>query len=97
MPIYLGAFSPGATALAAELADGWMPTFYWPERAGVFAEPLQAGERRRLANERVRRLVTRVFGEHLESERSIGDSIANGPHFAAAALTKPPLRLVARG
>jgi F420-dependent oxidoreductase-like protein len=33
IPIYLAAFKPRAVELAAEIADGWLPIFYSPERA----------------------------------------------------------------
>jgi F420-dependent oxidoreductase-like protein len=33
IPIYLGAFRPRAVELAAEVADGWLPIFFSPERA----------------------------------------------------------------
>lgn len=46
VPIYLGAFAPRATALAAEIADGWIPSFYWPERAEVFRPALAEGAAR---------------------------------------------------
>ncbi|MSO58591.1 MAG: LLM class F420-dependent oxidoreductase [Thermoleophilia bacterium] len=32
IPLYLGAIGPRNVALAAELADGWMPLFFSPER-----------------------------------------------------------------
>ena len=41
IPIYLGAEGPRNVALATELADGWLPVFYSPERSpAVYAEPL---------------------------------------------------------
>ncbi len=47
LPIYLAAIGPRNVALAAELADGWLPIFYSPERAGqVFAASLAEGFRR---------------------------------------------------
>ena len=33
VPIYLAAFKPRAVELAAEIADGWLPIFFSPERA----------------------------------------------------------------
>jgi F420-dependent oxidoreductase-like protein len=33
IPIYLAAFKPRAVELAAEIADGWLPIFFSPERA----------------------------------------------------------------
>ena len=46
MPIYLAAMGPRNVALAAEIADGWMPYLYSPERSDLFAEALEAGWRR---------------------------------------------------
>ena len=43
IPILLGAEGPKNVALAAEIADGWLPIFYHPERGGdVYAEALAA-------------------------------------------------------
>ena len=38
IPIYLAAIGPKNVALAAEIADGWLPIFYSPERAPIDAE-----------------------------------------------------------
>jgi F420-dependent oxidoreductase-like protein len=43
IPIYLAAIAPSGVELAAEVADGWIPAFYAPEQADVFAEALQRG------------------------------------------------------
>ena len=44
VPIYLAAIGPRNVALTAEIADGWLPVFYSPERApGVFRPNLDAG------------------------------------------------------
>ena len=43
IPIYLAAIGPKNVALAAEIADGWLPVFFSPERAGVFHEALAEG------------------------------------------------------
>jgi F420-dependent oxidoreductase-like protein len=44
IPIVLGALGPANVAMAAELADGWLPAMYWPERAGLaWAEFLRKG------------------------------------------------------
>ena len=41
IPIYLGAEGPRNVALAAEIADGWLPIFYSPEHSpDMYAEPL---------------------------------------------------------
>ena len=44
MPIFLGAEGPKNVALAAEIADGWVPLYYSPYRPEVYAEQL-AGAR----------------------------------------------------
>src|SRR5436189_1966941 len=36
IPIYLAAIGPKNTALAAEVADGWLPTFFSPEHTDEF-------------------------------------------------------------
>jgi F420-dependent oxidoreductase-like protein len=43
IPIYLAAIGPKNVALAAEIADGWLPVFFSPQRMGVFRESLDAG------------------------------------------------------
>ncbi len=43
IPIYLAAIGPRNVALAAEIADGWLPIFYAPEHEGAFAEHLRSG------------------------------------------------------
>lgn len=44
LPIYLAAIGPKNVALTAEIADGWLPVFYSPERAGeVFGPSLASG------------------------------------------------------
>ena len=43
IPIYLAAIGPKNTALAGEIADGWLPTFFSPEFVADFRELLQEG------------------------------------------------------
>src|SRR5574342_763832 len=43
IPIYLAAIGPKNVALAAEIADGWLPVFFSPQRMGVFKESLETG------------------------------------------------------
>jgi F420-dependent oxidoreductase-like protein len=43
LPIYLAAIGPKNVELAAEIADGWLPVFYHPEKHQVFQESLQSG------------------------------------------------------
>jgi F420-dependent oxidoreductase-like protein len=46
IPIYLAAIGPKNTALAGEIADGWMPTFFSPEHVAGFRELLEEGAAR---------------------------------------------------
>jgi alkanesulfonate monooxygenase SsuD/methylene tetrahydromethanopterin reductase-like flavin-dependent oxidoreductase (luciferase family) len=43
VPIYLGALSPKHLELTGEIADGWLPTFFAPEKLGDFREPMERG------------------------------------------------------
>jgi F420-dependent oxidoreductase-like protein len=48
IPIVVAAIGPRNVAMAAELAEGWEPIFYWPEKAGeVWDGPLAQGRARR--------------------------------------------------
>ena len=47
VPIFLAAMGPRNVALAAEIADGWIPFLCPPERAEVFAPSLAEGSGRR--------------------------------------------------
>jgi F420-dependent oxidoreductase-like protein len=40
LPIFLGAEGPKNVAMAAEIADGWLPLYYSPFRQDVYAESL---------------------------------------------------------
>lgn len=40
VPIYLAAIGPKNVTLTAEIADGWLPIFFSPERAGAIYGPL---------------------------------------------------------
>jgi F420-dependent oxidoreductase-like protein len=46
IPIYLAAIGPKNTALAAEIADGWLPTLFAPEHVDVFRPALEEGAAR---------------------------------------------------
>jgi F420-dependent oxidoreductase-like protein len=46
MPIYLAAIGPKNTALAGEVADGWMPTLLSPEHLPMLRESLEEGAAR---------------------------------------------------
>jgi F420-dependent oxidoreductase-like protein len=43
IPIYLAAIGPNNTALAGEIADGWLPTFFSPEHVALFRAQLERG------------------------------------------------------
>ena len=45
IPVYLAAIGPANVRLTAEIADGWLPIFYSPEREAVFNEHLDQGLR----------------------------------------------------
>ncbi|WP_024804752.1 LLM class F420-dependent oxidoreductase [Nocardia sp. BMG51109] len=48
IPVLLAALGPKNVELAAELAEGWQPIFFLPERAGdIWGEALAAGQARR--------------------------------------------------
>ena len=46
IPIYLAAIGPKSVALAAEIADGWLPIWYSPYRTHVYKDSLESGFRR---------------------------------------------------
>ncbi len=46
IPIYLAAIGPNNTALAGEIADGWLPTFFSPEHVGELRALLTQGASR---------------------------------------------------
>jgi F420-dependent oxidoreductase-like protein len=51
IPVVIAALGPKNVALAAELAEGWQPIFYFPEKAPVaWAEPLAEGKAKRAAD-----------------------------------------------
>ena len=43
LPVYLAAIGPRNVALAGEIADGWLPSFFAPAHAEVFEAPLRDG------------------------------------------------------
>jgi F420-dependent oxidoreductase-like protein len=43
LPIYLAAIGPRNVSLAAEVADGWLPVYFSPDRMGLFRPMLEAG------------------------------------------------------
>jgi alkanesulfonate monooxygenase SsuD/methylene tetrahydromethanopterin reductase-like flavin-dependent oxidoreductase (luciferase family) len=51
IPIYLAAVGPKNVALAAEIADGWLPLFFSPHRMSIYREWLDEGFAKHGANE----------------------------------------------
>ncbi len=48
IPVYIAALGPKNVELTAEIADGWIPVFFHPEKAvDVWGESLQAGRAKR--------------------------------------------------
>jgi F420-dependent oxidoreductase-like protein len=47
IPVYLAAIGPRNTALAAEIADGWLPILFSPEHVAAFRPLLEEGFARR--------------------------------------------------
>ena len=48
IPVYLASLTPRSVELAAELAEGWLPIFYVPEKAEtVWGAALRAGRAKR--------------------------------------------------
>jgi F420-dependent oxidoreductase-like protein len=43
IPIYIAAIGPRNTALTAEIADGWLPTFFAPDHIDVYRDSLEEG------------------------------------------------------
>ena len=96
VPIYLAAIGPRNVALAAELADGWLPIFFSPERAAdVHGPSLEEGFARRGARPPgwdLAPLVPVVVGDDLQSCRDalkpllalyLGGMGARGQNFYA--------------
>jgi len=87
VPIYLAAMGPKNVALAAEIADGWLPIFYSPAHREVFADALSGAANRSLD---VAPSVQVVVGEDLDRCREavkpnlalyIGGMGAKGKNF----------------
>ncbi|MFT5442365.1 MAG: F420-dependent oxidoreductase-like protein [Myxococcota bacterium] len=80
VPIAVAALGPKSVEMTAELADGWLPIFYYPEKAKErWGAALEAGLKKRDPN----RAPLEIFaggvvgiGEGLESMRGIGRPMA---------------------
>lgn len=72
IPIYLAAIGPKNVALAAEIADGWLPIFFSPQKyeaaygAHVEAGLARAGAGKSLANFDIAPMVSVVMDDNLE-------------------------------
>jgi F420-dependent oxidoreductase-like protein len=72
IPIYLGAEGPKNVALAAEIADGWLPMFFSPRADGFYREALaegfaRPGARRKPDDFEVACVVPTVPGDDVEA------------------------------
>jgi F420-dependent oxidoreductase-like protein len=48
IPIHIASLGPRSVEMTAELAEGWLPLYFWPDRAGdVWGDALAAGRARR--------------------------------------------------
>ncbi len=75
IPIYLAAVGPKNVALAAEIADGWLPVFFSPDRLSVYDQWLkegfaQAGGGKGLANFDIAPTVTIRMGDDVSACRN---------------------------
>jgi F420-dependent oxidoreductase-like protein len=73
IPIYLAAIGPKNIELAGEIADGWLPIFYSPQREPTFMAPLDAGLARRQSDEPfdIAPSVTIVLGDDVQMCREM--------------------------
>lgn len=72
IPIYLGAEGPKNVALAAEVADGWMPVFFSPKSDAFYRRALaegfaRPGARRTLADFEVPTAVSVIVNDDVEA------------------------------
>jgi F420-dependent oxidoreductase-like protein len=72
IPIYLGAEGPKNVALAAEIADGWLPMFFSPKADGFYRDALaegfaRAGARRSADDFEVACVVPIIPGDDIEA------------------------------
>jgi F420-dependent oxidoreductase-like protein len=88
LPIYLAAVGPRNVALAAEIADGWIPVFFSARRMSVFREWLGEGFRAGARSAEAQR----AFDVMPMVPVVVGDDVA-----ACRALVKPRLALYVGG
>ena len=81
IPIYVASLGPKNVELTAEVAEGWYPTFYWPDKAKeVWGPSIAAGEAKRdpsLPPMETATSVTLAIGENVEHLRE-----NSRPHLA---------------
>ena len=73
IPIFLAVLGPKNVALAAEIADGWLPVFFSPEHTKAFRGPLEEGAKaggRSLDGFRICPSVNVYISDDLESARN---------------------------
>lgn len=75
IPVYLAAIGPKNVALAAEVADGWLPIFFSPERMNVYNEWLdegfsKAGNGKSIANFDIAPTVAIQVGDDIDACRN---------------------------
>lgn len=75
LPIYIAAIGPKNVELTAEIADGWLPVFFSPERTRAVYEPrlsagfARSGDTKKSANFDVAPTVAALVTDDLESGR----------------------------
>src|SRR5258706_7376864 len=80
IPIILAAVGPKNTAMAAELAEGWQPIFYFPEKAaGIWGAALAAGQAKRDPSLPALDVIA-------QASLAIGDDVADLVEFARPVL-----------
>ncbi|HET7420972.1 MAG TPA: LLM class F420-dependent oxidoreductase [Candidatus Dormibacteraeota bacterium] len=73
IPIFLAVLGPKNVALAAEIADGWLPVFFSPEHTRAFRGPLEEGAKaggRSLDDFRICPSVNVYINDDVESARN---------------------------
>jgi F420-dependent oxidoreductase-like protein len=68
IPIYLAAIGPKNVALAAEIADGWLPVWFSPTRFDVYADAFEGKD---LSKFDIAPSVTVVVGDDVDACRSM--------------------------
>lgn len=92
IPIYLAAIGPKNIELAGEIADGWLPIFFAPQREAAYLASLSAGLAKRQASEPfdIAPTVSVVLGDDVQECRNqikpmlalyIGGMGARGKNF----------------